>query len=287
MLPPVDDARLPRARRGLQRSVYLLPNLCTMGNLFFGFFAIVQGIAGRYELAAWCILAAGLCDQLDGRMARLAKAESAFGVEFDALADLISFGLAPSLLLYYWSLHGFRRAGLIAAFLFVGCGALRLARFNVQSHSVEKRYFQGLPIPMAAATVVSGLLAYLSYVGKTAPGADWRILVGTALLAILMISTVRYRSFKQINLRSRHSFLFLALLAGVVGLIAAEPDIAPFALCVTYVVSGIVETSVQWLWGAGATVQQARRRSHARRAARKALVSNVHSLWPQREPPHD
>lgn len=278
MITPSGTER--NTRRGLQRGVYLLPNLCTMANLFFGFLAILKGFQHEFATAAWAILAAGLCDQLDGRMARLAHAESDFGVEFDALADLVSFGLAPGLLMYHWALSGFGRLGLITAFLFVACGALRLARFNVQKTSVEKRFFQGLPIPMAASTIVCGVIAFHVYIGKLPPAKDWRLLAGTLVLALLMISNVRYRSFKQINLRSRHSFFFLALLASAVALIAAEPELSPFILCVVYLISGLLETAGQWLQQVRAHWRQRRRKSPHRPGP---SIANVRPLWPPRQ----
>ncbi len=140
--------------------IYVLPNLLTTMNMFFGFFAIIYSINGNFIYAAYAIVAAAVFDSLDGRVARATNSMSRFGAEYDSLSDLVSFGVAPSIMLYLWSLEPFGRVGWLACFFYVACGALRLARFNVQSGSVEKAYFQGLPIPMAAGIAASSVLAF-------------------------------------------------------------------------------------------------------------------------------
>src|ERR1700733_9449296 len=141
--------------------IYVLPNLFTTGNMFFGFLSMIQSLEGHFVIAAYCIVAAAVFDTLDGRVARMTHATSKFGMEYDSLSDLVSFGVAPAILLYLWALKPFDRIGWLASFMYMACGALRLARFNVQAQSVEKKYFQGLPIPMAAGIVATSVTAAL------------------------------------------------------------------------------------------------------------------------------
>ena len=178
--------------------IYILPNLMTTGNLFSGFFAVIQSIKGNYLYAAYAIVVAAIFDQLDGRLARLTRSTSKFGAEYDSLCDLVSFGMAPGVMLFLWALQPFGRLGWMACFLFVACGALRLARFNVQANVVEKNYFQGLPIPMAAGIVASSVLAFQD-LELEAFGNPW-LLIMTTLLALVMVSNFRYRSFKDLDL---------------------------------------------------------------------------------------
>lgn len=233
--PPVRRRRL-RMRPGMH--IYVLPNLITTMNMFSGYFAIVATIQGHYVLAAYAIVAAAIFDQLDGRVARLTHSMSKFGAEYDSLCDLVSFGVAPSLLLYLWALQPFGRIGWLASFLFTACGALRLARFNVQADIVEKSYFQGLPIPMAAGIVASSVLAF-SDLGIESRG-HWGLLAMTALLAVVMVSTFRYRSFKDIDLKQRLPFTYLVVGVGILALIAIRPEVTLFILFLTYAVLGAV-----------------------------------------------
>lgn len=272
-VPPQDPMPLPR---GIKRGVYLLPNLCTTGNLFFGFFSVIKSLHQDFVPAAWMILIAGVFDLLDGRLARLARAESDFGIQYDAMADLISFGVAPAILMYSWSLASIPRLGWLCAFLFAACGALRLARFNVQFYSVEKEFFQGLPIPAAAGLVATTVLFYHQQFGMIFPVGDAWFVGLTILLALLMISTIRYRSFKQLNLRSRHPFITLVGAVGMVMLIAWNPEIVLFVLSLLFVVHGLVEEVV--------TMRQGRRLLHLLRQQRadlrqrKALRKQIHVL---------
>jgi len=201
----------------------------------------VASIHGDYVPAAWAILAAAVFDMLDGRIARLARATSQFGVEYDSLSDLISFGMAPSILLYRWSLEPFGRLGWAAAFLFVACGALRLARFNVTAANLPKGFFQGLPIPMGAG------IAATFYIFAQAMGweiaDEYFVLVLTFGLAGLMISTVPFPSFKELNWRSRTSFGYLMAAVLIMVLIAIKPEVVIFVL-----LSGYVILSLLW-WG--------------------------------------
>jgi CDP-diacylglycerol--serine O-phosphatidyltransferase len=223
------------------RGVYLLPNLITTGSLFAGFYAIVAGIDGRFYAAAWAIFIALVLDGLDGRIARLTKSTSGFGVQYDSLADLVSFGVAPALLVYLWALKPYHQFGWIAAFLFVVCGALRLARFNVQTGSIDPRYFNGLPIP-AAAMMVATTIAFNYQVGPWGPEKHIYILVMIYLLSFLMVSNIKYISFKKVELFRRHPFHTLVGLVLIFVVIAAKPEIMGFLIMVTYVASGPVST---------------------------------------------
>ena len=218
--------------------IYVLPNLLTTGNLFFGFFGIIKSIQGDFHLAAYAVVAGAIFDLLDGRMARLTRSTSQFGAEYDSLCDLVSFCVSPAILLYQWSLNGFGRIGWLAAFLFVACGALRLARFNVQANVIEKSYFQGLPTPMAAGIVASSVLAFQDQ--EIEAHANLGLLVMTFLLAFVMVSNFRYRSFKDVDFKQRLPFWYL--IAGVVLLIvvAARPELMLFTLFLGYAILGAV-----------------------------------------------
>ena len=228
--------RTRRLRQRMGMHIYVLPNLVTTGNMFFGFYAIIQAIKGEYIQAAYMIVAAAVFDLLDGRLARLTRSTSQFGAEYDSLCDLVSFGVAPGLLLYLWALQPFGRIGWLVSFLFAACGALRLARFNVQSHVIEKAYFQGLPIPMAAGIVASSVLAF-NDLEIQASHNIW--LLGMAvLLAFVMVSTFRYRSFKDIDLKRRLPFTYLVAGVGVIALIAIRPEVTLFFLFIGYALMG-------------------------------------------------
>jgi len=227
-------------REGIKKGIYILPNLFTTANLFCGFFAIVRAIHGDFLTAAWMILLGGLFDFLDGRVARLTKTQSEFGLEYDSLVDLTSFGLAPAILMYTWALSPFKQFGWAAAFLFFACGALRLARFNVQAGDVEKKSFQGLPIPAAAYCLASYVILHHHLFG---PGTSesYVLLFLTFFLALLMVSNVPYRSFKTIDLHRKANFFFLVLLVGGLFVIASSPPVMLFIVSLGYVVMGVIE----------------------------------------------
>jgi CDP-diacylglycerol--serine O-phosphatidyltransferase len=219
------------------RKIYLIPNFVTTANMFCGFYSAISSVHGDFLTAAWAIIAASVFDMLDGRIARLAKATSQFGVEYDSLSDLISFGMAPAILLYLWALEPFGRLGWAAAFLFMACGALRLARFNVTSGSLPKNFFQGLPIPMAAG-IVSTFIIFCQ-------ALDFGPLRYTTLLlsfglASLMVSTIKFPSFKELNWKSRASFGYLMVGVLAMILIAAKPEVTLFLLLSAYVVLSLV-----------------------------------------------
>jgi CDP-diacylglycerol---serine O-phosphatidyltransferase len=195
--------------------VYVLPALFTVGNVFCGYLSMDAAVRGRFDYAAMLIFAAAILDGLDGRVARWAGATSAFGEQLDSLADVVSFGVAPAFLVYRWGLIDFGRAGLLVSFLFVVCGACRLARFNVQIHVVDKRYFVGLPIPSAAGALC-GLIWVLSDNSRYEIKAG--ALAVTTILSWLMVSTFRYRSFKDVDLKSRRAVLIVPFFVLVFGL---------------------------------------------------------------------
>ena len=220
-LLPVDDHEEEISidgRKERRRGIYLLPNLFTTAALFSGFYAIVSGMQGKFEVAAIAIFVAMILDGLDGRIARLTNTQSKFGAEYDSLSDMVSFGVAPALVVFSWALHGLGRFGWAVAFVYVACAALRLARFNTQIDTADKNYFSGLASP-AAAAVVAGLVwvcADGGLVGDALPGVLMIVAaVLTAGAAFLMISSVKYHSFKGLNLRGRVPFV--VMLAVIVG----------------------------------------------------------------------
>jgi CDP-diacylglycerol---serine O-phosphatidyltransferase len=212
--------------------------MVTIANLFCGFYSILQTFKGEFKSAAIAIVAAAVFDQLDGRLARLTRATSRFGAELDSLCDAVSFGLAPALLMYKWSLEPYGRLGMMACFLFSACGVLRLARFNVQVGVVEKNYFQGLPIPMAAGIVASAFLAFeeLSWEAK----ASKSMLFMTILLAFVMVSNFRYRSFKDLDFKQRLPFRYLVLGVTILFFVALRPEVMLFVLFFGYALLGAV-----------------------------------------------
>jgi len=222
----------PPQRRGVRRGVYVLPALFTVGNVFCGYLSLDAAVKGRFDYAAILIFAAAVMDGLDGRVARWTGTTSAFGEQLDSLADVVSFGIAPAFHVFRWGLAEFGRAGCLVSFLFVICGACRLARFNVQIHVTDKRYFVGLPIPSAA-----GALCGLVWV-FTDPAPTFEIKAAflgvTAVLSWLMVSTFRYRSFKDVDLRSRRASLIVPLFALVVAALWWWRQYALAAVLATY-----------------------------------------------------
>ena len=224
-------------RESLKRGVYLLPNLVTTGGLFAGFYGIVSTMNGHYDLAAWFILISAIFDALDGKVARLTGTTSRFGVEYDSLVDLVSFGVAPGLLMYSWALQSFGKFGWLAAFLYVVCGALRLARFNVQANTVESRRFVGLPIPAAAGMVASCVLLFY-HLGGSGTIKKASIVLLIYVLAYLMVSNHSYNSFKDPELFKRQPFSFLVLAIIFIIVIVAQPEIMLFGISSVYMASG-------------------------------------------------
>ncbi len=239
------ELRRPAKGRGLKkenlkRGIFLLPNLLTSMSLLGGFYAIVACFDGKFDHAAIAIFISAALDGLDGRLARLTHTTSKFGAEYDSLADLVAFGLAPGVLIFTWALRPFGRYGWLAAFLYVVCGALRLARFNVQISRVESKRFNGLPIPAAAALVASTVLLFF-YLGKGQEMAKHiTVLLLVYMLAFLMISNIKFYSFKELNLKRRMPFRLLVGLIFVMVVIVAEPPVTLFILFFAYAASGPV-----------------------------------------------
>lgn len=238
--PPKATALEPMRKRG----IYLLPNLFTTLNLFAGFYAIVQGMNHEFEKAAVAIFVAMVLDSIDGRVARLTRTQSAFGAEYDSLADMISFGAAPALIMYEWALRGMGRIGWIAAFVYCAGAALRLARFNTQLSVADKRWFTGLPSPAAAALVAGMIWVFNEY--KVA-GADmrWLAVAVTIYAGITMVTSVKFYSGKDINLRRAVPFSFAVAVVLALLLISIEPPIVLWGLMLAYGVSGYVWWLVQ------------------------------------------
>jgi CDP-diacylglycerol--serine O-phosphatidyltransferase len=236
ILTPLVRADIPRRR--LRRGVYLLPSLFTMANMFCGYACIVYSMRGEFATSAPFIGFAIVLDMLDGRIARLTGSTSAFGVEFDSLADVISFGVAPAILSFSWGLQPLGRLGWAAGFLFVAAAAVRLARFNIQSGSVDKRYFVGMPSPAAAgvpaATVFAYPYAFQSY-AEALP-----VLAMVIIPALLMVSTIRFRSFKTFDLQTRRGYPALFLVALGLALLASHPQLVLVALAYTYLASAFI-----------------------------------------------
>jgi len=235
------DEKPPRRKR---RGIYLLPNLLTTGSLFAGFYGIIASIDGRYEPAAIAIIVAGVLDGLDGRIARLTGTESEFGTQYDSLSDMVSFGLAPAVIVYQWGLvrlgeYGWlwAKLGWLAAFVYAVSGALRLARFNVRVHSVDRRFFEGLPSPSAAGLMMSmvWLGTRLAWTGGYALALAFVVSLAAGLL---MVSRFPYYSFKQVHARGRISFAYVIIVPLVFVLIATDPPSVLFTIGIIYALSG-------------------------------------------------
>ena len=234
-----------KAREGERRGGYILPNLLTSGCLVGGFYAIVAAFNGDYIIAAIAIVVAFLFDGVDGRVARLTKTTSRFGVEYDSLADLVAFGVAPGILVFSWALQPFGRLGWLAAFLYVACGALRLARFNVQADTMEHRFFRGLPIPMAASLIVATVFL-LHDLGEEGETKHISLLLMIYVLAFLMVSNIRYPSFKDLGFLKRKPFSSLVAMVLTIVVVVAQPAIMLFTFSFIYVLIGPVNVVGDW-----------------------------------------
>jgi len=231
--------RKKRFRQKERKGIYILPNLFTSASLFGGFYAIIASIQGRYEAAAIAIIISAIFDALDGRIARFTRTTSHFGTEFDSLSDVIAFGVAPGVLAFQWAMKPFGRLGWLAAFMYVVCGALRLARFNVQKNTQDPGFFKGLPIPSAACFIAS-LILFVEDLGGFAEEAPLMVVVMTYVLSFLMVSTVGYTSFKKLDIRNRKPFNVLVSVILMCIVIAYKPKIMFFGIMVVYVLSGPV-----------------------------------------------
>ena len=239
------------AAHGPRRGVALLPSLFTLGNMFCGYACVIYAMRGDFETAAPFVGIAIVLDMLDGRIARLTGTASEFGVQFDSMADVISFGMAPAILAFTWGLDQLGRPGWAAAFLFVTAAALRLARFNIQAAAVDKRYFVGMPSPAAAGVIAATVFAYPAGLGD--PQAAFAAMALVVVPAILMVSTVRFRSFKTFDLQARRPFRILIFFAVLITAIVTHPQIVLVLLAYAYLASPLL----------GALVTRVRRRPQA------------------------
>ena len=243
-LPPHDDdaGMVVRKRR---KGIYILPNLFTLAALFGGFYAIVMAMNGRFDLAAAGVFVAMVLDSLDGRVARMTNTQSAFGEQMDSLSDMVSFGAAPALIAYEWALRGLGRWGWIAAFVYCACAALRLARFNVNTTVVDKRYFQGLPSP-AAAALVTGFIWLMTEAGVRNGESAWLswtqvvwiTFAFTLYAGLTMVTNVPFYSFKDIRLKKSVPFATIVLIALGIAIINIHPPTVLFGIFVAYGLSG-------------------------------------------------
>ncbi len=248
----MDDSNPKEVRKNMSKGIYLLPNMFTTGALFAGFYAIIAAMNGRFEIAAIAIFLAGLLDGLDGRVARLTNTQSAFGAEYDSLSDMVSFGVAPALIVYLWSLVYLRdvsvfmgKLGWLAAFIYATCTALRLARFNTQIGVADKRYFQGLASPAAAAVVMGAVWVCESYdiVGED---VVYAALVLTIAAGALMVSKFSYYSFKDFDLRERVPFVALLAVMLIFVFLSMETATVLFSFFFLYMLSGPIVSLFRW-----------------------------------------
>ena len=223
-----------------RKGIYLLPNLLTLGALFAGFYAIIAGMNGNFNAAGWAILIAAVLDGLDGRVARMTNTQSAFGAQFDSLADMVSFGVAPALIVFSWTLSSIGNAGWAASFIFMSCAALRLARFNVQLGTVDKRFFMGLQSPVAAGLVT--FVVWVAYKYDIQPGVwlSGATAVLTAFVGLLMVSNYRYYSFKEIHFKGTVPYVVFLMAVVLLVVIAQRPHEVLLTMCVVYAISGPV-----------------------------------------------
>ena len=221
-----------------RRGIFLLPNLLTLGALFAGFYAIIAGMAGDFNEAGWAIFIAGVLDGLDGRIARLTNTQSAFGAQFDSLSDMVSFGVAPALIMFSWAFEDIGRLGWAASFIYMSCAALRLARFNVQLGTTDKRFFVGLQSPLAA-----GVVTFLPWVGyrygfDVTPSVGVALAVVTVFIGLLMVSNYRYISFKEIDFKGTVPYFFFVAAVVLLVVIAQNPHETLLLMSMTYSVTG-------------------------------------------------
>ncbi len=235
----------------MRKGIYVLPNLITLSSMFAGFYSIVASLNSDYERAAWAIMIASVFDVLDGWVARITHTATRFGIEIDSLADVISFGVAPGVLVYTWTLSSFGKIGWLGSFFLVACAALRLARFNVQMGSTEKKHFSGLPTPASALVIATTVLAYEEMIHilehlkmvqlADVVGKNYWVLALTFILAGLMVSNITYHSLKEANLKERRPFGILVVIAAFLAVVAYHPELVLFLVSISYVAVGIFE----------------------------------------------
>ena len=234
---PELDAHGDVVVRKRRKGIYILPNLFTLAALFGGFYAVVMAINGRFDLAAVGVFCAMVLDSLDGRVARMTNTQSAFGEQMDSLSDMVSFGAAPALIAYVWALKGLGRWGWIAAFVYCACAALRLARFNVNTAVVDKRYFQGLPSP-AAAALVAGFIWVATDLGVGGKDLAWPMFAVALYAGLTMVTNVPFYSFKDVHVKRSVPFVFIVLIVLLIAVINIDPPIVMFSIFVMYGLSG-------------------------------------------------
>ena len=225
--------------RKRRKGIYILPNLFTLAALFGGFYAVVMAMNGRFDMAAIGVFSAMVLDSLDGRVARMTNTQSAFGEQMDSLADMVSFGAAPALIAYEWALKGLGRWGWVAAFVYCACAALRLARFNVNTSVVDKRYFQGLPSP-AGAALMTGFIWIMTDADIKGPSVAWPMFALALYAGLTMVTNVPFYSFKDIQMKKSVPFVVIVLIALGIAIINIHPPTVLFSLFVIYGLSGYV-----------------------------------------------
>ena len=231
-------------RKVRRRGIYLLPNMLTLGALFSGFYAIIAGMSGNFNEAGWAIMIAGILDGLDGRIARLTNTQSAFGAQFDSLSDMVSFGVAPALIMFSWAFAPLGRLGWAASFIYMSCAALRLARFNVQLATVDKRFFVGLQSPLAA-----GVITFLPWVGykyglEVTPLVAYLCAILTVFIGFLMISNYSYSSFKELQFKGTVPYMVFVFVVIMLVVVAQNPHEVLLTMAVAYALSG----PIMWLY---------------------------------------
>jgi CDP-diacylglycerol--serine O-phosphatidyltransferase len=231
--PDSEEVVIKKPRKG----IYVLPNLFTLAALFGGFYAVIMAINGQFSLAAIGVFCAMVLDSLDGRVARMTNTQSAFGEQMDSLSDMVSFGAAPAIISYVWALQGLGRWGWIAAFVYCACAALRLARFNVNTAVVDKRYFQGLPSP-AAAALMAGFIWLMTDLGIKGPSVAWPMFVLALYSGLTMVTNVPFYSFKDLHLKKSVPFVVIVLIVLGIAVINIDPPIVMFGVFVIYGMSG-------------------------------------------------
>lgn len=243
----VEEAHDAEGRKVRHRGIYLLPNLFTTANLFAGFYCIISAINGNFHAAAAAVFIAMILDSLDGRVARLTNTQSAFGAEYDSLSDMVAFGLAPAVLAYQWSLSVLGNVGLTIAFIYVACAALRLARFNTQIGKVDKKWFVGLASPAAAGVVASSVWAVWVLTEHGIRGNELPLILVilyallVAIMGLLMVSNIRYYSFKDLDLKGRVPFAAILLVVLIISVVFIDPPRVLLLLLMTYALSGPVQ----------------------------------------------
>jgi CDP-diacylglycerol--serine O-phosphatidyltransferase len=230
----------------MKKGIFILPSLLTLTSIFASFYAIICAIEGQFMLSGALILVAAFFDGIDGKVARLTKTTTRFGLELDSLADVISFGVAPAILMYLWALSPYGRIGWVGAFVFVACGALRLARFNIQSGSIDPKRFRGLPIP-AAAVMVATTVLFFHKIGLKPADFMTPLLILTYVISFFMVSSIKFHAFKDLTLVKQNPFSFTVAFVLLLALIAASPLVVPFFISAAYLLSGPILTLVLYL----------------------------------------